>query len=414
MKNILRDVTKEIKPSKGEEKEIKVIVNSFLVKLNKRLKNCKAVLGGSGIKGTWLKDSTDFDIYIVFDYKKFKHKSDVLSDILEKNIKKHYRIARLHGSRDYFQIKNKGFTFELIPILNIKKAEQAVNITDVSLLHAEFVKKNKRYCNDIRLMKQFCRANKIYGAESYIKGFSGYMCEVLTIYYRGFLHLVKAVSKWKDKEIIDIKKYYKARDVLVEMNKSKTYSPLILIDPADKERNAAAGLSFEKYTLFITACKKFLAKPSREFFKVKKFSKEDLIKKNKSREVVVAEVKPLKGKEDVVGAKMLKALEMINAKAIKEGFKILDKGLEWDKENNAYLYIIADKKHLGNFKILEGPPLKIRLHACAFKKQHKTTFIKKGKLFAKEKRRFIRAKDFIRNLFNDKYIKERVGGIRLI
>jgi len=67
-----------------------------------------------------------------------------LSDLLEKKLKsafKSKKISRLHGSRDYFQIKENDFTTEIIPILDIKKAEQAEKITDVSPLHAEWVNK---------------------------------------------------------------------------------------------------------------------------------------------------------------------------------------------------------------------------------------------------------------------------------
>ena len=39
-------------------------------------------------------------------------------------------------------MKGKQFTFEIIPILDIRKSEQAKNITDVSPLHAIWVKKH--------------------------------------------------------------------------------------------------------------------------------------------------------------------------------------------------------------------------------------------------------------------------------
>ncbi len=57
----------------------------------------------------------------------------------------------MHGSRDYFQIKEKGFTFEVVPILKIKDAKEAMNITDVSPLHAAWVKKHKKFADDIAL-----------------------------------------------------------------------------------------------------------------------------------------------------------------------------------------------------------------------------------------------------------------------
>ena len=88
---------------------------------------------------------------------KFKDKSDKLSDILQKFLKKSFKITRLHGSRDYFQIRQGKFTFEIVPILDIKRAEQAENITDVSPLHSNFVLRHKKLIDEMRLTKQFLR-----------------------------------------------------------------------------------------------------------------------------------------------------------------------------------------------------------------------------------------------------------------
>ncbi|ENO12023.1 tRNA nucleotidyltransferase (CCA-adding enzyme) [Thermoplasmatales archaeon SCGC AB-539-C06] len=324
---LLNDVLKEIKPKKQEEKEVKSKIEIFLKIVNKNLKDAKAILGGSGAKATWLTKSHDADIFVQFDYNKYKDKSNQISDILEKHLKKKFKkIDRLHGSRDYFQIKQKGFTFEIIPILKIKNAKDAINITDVSPLHADWVKKHKKYSDEIRLTKKFCKSQKIYGAESYIKGFSGYICEILTIYYKGFLNLIKAASKWKDKTIIDIEKYYKnSKDILDSLNLSKIHSPLVIIDPVQKDRNAAAAVGKEKYEKFIYACKELLKRPAIEFFKIKEISIEDLKKRAKKDKLILIEIVALKGKEDVVGSKLLKSLEFIDKELNQNDFKVYEK-----------------------------------------------------------------------------------------
>ena len=71
---------------------------------------------------------------------------------------------------------------------------------------------------------------------------------------------------WKDKVIIDPENYYKGRNILDEMNKSKTYSPIVIIDPVQAERNAAAALSIEKFESFKAASLQFLRNPSVKFF----------------------------------------------------------------------------------------------------------------------------------------------------
>ena len=117
---LLKEVLKEIKPGKEEEKEVEDKIDRFLKRVNKNLRDAKAVLGGSGAKGTWLSKAHDADIFVAFDYKKYKDKSEQLSDILGRYLKRVFgKISRLHGSRDYFQIKEKGFSFEVVPVLNI-------------------------------------------------------------------------------------------------------------------------------------------------------------------------------------------------------------------------------------------------------------------------------------------------------
>jgi len=139
----------------------------------------------------------------------------------------------------------------------LKKASEVVNITDISPLHSKWVNKfGKGLKDEIRLAKQFCKANKLYGAESHITGFSGYVLEILTIHYKGFKNLIKAITKWKPKVIIDTEKYHKKP--LFDLDKSKTHSPIIIIDPVQKSRNASAAVDIEKFNKLIQYSKEFL------------------------------------------------------------------------------------------------------------------------------------------------------------
>lgn len=403
----LKEVLKEIKPSREDEKEVMVKVNSILEKIS--FKDVKAELSGSGAKGTWLKQF-DIDLFVKFNYNKYKDKSDKLSDILEKRLKKKFgKVVRLHGSRDYFQIKKDGFTFEIVPILDIKKAEQAVNITDVSPLHAKWVNKHKKYVDEIRLTKKFCKSAKVYGAESYIQGFSGYICEILTVYYKGFMNLVKAASKWKDRVIVDFNNYYKNKNVLFEMNESKLVSPLVIVDPVQSDRNAAAAISQENFDKFKEICKSFLKKPGKLFFIEKNINKRDLIKKNtKKNKVIFLEVTPIKGKVDIVGSRMMKAFKFMKNRIIFHEFKLKDYGWEWNRGKKAYYWFIADKKDLSKIKKIIGPPNFMKEHVKRFNKKYKKTFVENKKICANVKRKYCKIEDLIKDLKKNKYIRERV------
>jgi tRNA nucleotidyltransferase (CCA-adding enzyme) len=411
MKKIFSEVLKDIRPSSEYKKNIISEASLILTKINKSTNDANAILGGSGAKGTWLK-TFDIDIFVKFNYKKFEDKSASISDLLEKILKKHFRFTRLHGSRDYFQIKKGKFTFEVIPILDIKKASQAKNITDVSPLHSGFINKHRKLVDDIRLTKQFFKAAKVYGAESYIKGFSGYVCEILTIYYGSFQKLIRAITKWKDQEIIDIKNYHKGKNILMELNKSKLQSPLIVIDPVQKDRNAAAALDNEKFEIIKHRAKEFIKNPSKKFFEIKILTEEDIRKKYRNNLILLRAV-PLKNKIDVSGAKMLKAFHFIEESLIRYGFTIKESDMLWHS-TDGILYFALQKNKLPTQIELLGPPVKTRWHAQNFKKKHIKTFVKNGRIMAKSTRKFPLAEDLIKDLLISPNIKKNIRKIYLI
>ncbi len=412
VKMILNEALKEIQPDKNYEKEIFEKLNFIIKKINQNQKNIKAILGGSGAKGTWLK-TFDADIFALFGYKKFKDRSDKLSDILEKTLKKKFRnVIRLHGSRDYFQIRQNNFTFEIVPILKIQKAEQAKNITDVSPLHSKWVQKHKKLINEMRLTKQFCQAQNVYGAESYIRGFSGYACEILTVYYGSFLNLLKNAARWNERVIVDVQRYYRGKDVFKLVNTSKLISPLIVIDPVQKDRNAAAALSTEKFEAFKKASGEFLRNSSAELFIRKDINSLFLKDKRRNTQLIIIKAKPLSGKIDVVGSKLLKIYEFLMNELNKHNFKITKSAWEWDKKNDAIFYFLFDKKELPKAIEIEGPPLKIKQHVENFKKIHKKTFIKNNKIFATERRKFIKPEDLLKNTIKNQFVKERIKSLQ--
>lgn len=404
MKNtILTNVLRKITPLHEE----KIVLDKALLKFESKLKpslkkhDARIFIGGSLAKQTLVKRDTsyDIDIFILFPYAKFKNKSSRLSDFLEQSLKNaKIKYITLKGSRNYFQVNFKNLTLELIPILAIKKASQALNITDISPLHVSYVlgkiKKNKKLSDEIKLAKAFCYAADCYGAESYIRGFSGYALEVLVSYYGSFIKFLSNAVKWKiptsfeTRIIIDPKHYYKSKQVLEEMNEAKLHSPIILVDPVQKERNAAAALSFETLKKFIETSKKFLAHPSESYFFKEKIDLEKLksaARKSRAK-FIILRARSSKNKIDVAGAKLKKLYEFLYFLLKKNGFKVL-KG-EFDFNERTFLatfYFILkepDKDYL-----VKGPPLNVQeKYLVAFKKHWPKAFVKNKRLYVKARR----------------------------
>jgi len=389
---ILKEVLKEIIPEENELISIQTKVNEFKRLAGEKIKKNKIdvdiFIGGSFAKNTIIKKGKyDVDIFLRFNK---KYEESEISKITEKiisKLKKDWKVSVVHGSRDYFRIDvNPIFFIEVIPVIKVTNPKNARNITDLSYFHVNYAKKKlkKNMVEDVKLAKAFCHANDCYGAESYVNGFSGYSLELLIYYYKNFINFLKKIEKIKDKEIIDIEKKYKNKlEINMNMNGAKMISPIILIDPTYKERNALAALSDETFKKFQECARNFLKNPSKEMFEKKKIElikiKESALKKK--NEFISIKIETNKQEGDVAGSKLLKFYRHF-IEEVQKYHEVLEKGFEYDNQKGGIFFLVTKKK---KEIIIPGPEVKDVKNISAFKNLHKNIFIEKGKLFAREK-----------------------------
>ena len=427
MKEILDRVIGKITLPQHEKLSMDKELLDFESRLKPQLKKhgARIFIGGSMAKQTLIKrDHTyDIDVFVLFPYK-LKDKSAKLSEILEQILKSSkIKHARLHGSRDYFQVHFRNLVLEMIPILEIKNAGQAVNITDISPLHVAFVMKkikaDKRIADEIRLAKAFCYASDCYGAESYIRGFSGYSLEVLVSYYKSFMNFIKAASRWNTEEkiFIDPVKYYKSKAAAMSsMNEAKLISPLVLVDPVQKQRNVTAALSHETLKRFVAAAKDFLAKPRETFFFKKKVDINQwkaMAKKSKSK-LVMLRASSSKDKTDVAGAKLKKLYEFLEFMMKKHDFRIVNGFFDFDEKTfDARFYFII--KEPSRAYLVKGPPLSVEArHLDAFRKRWPKAFVKDKRLWAKAKRDIVNVNQLLKSLSKPQLKQMGIESVKLV
>tara|TARA_Y100000310_G_scaffold197376_3_gene197479 strand:+ start:1004 stop:2278 length:1275 start_codon:yes stop_codon:yes gene_type:complete len=409
---ILEEVSKKVKLSENDLKEIEISLKEFFKKLDKKIKSSKldveVFIGGSFAKKSMInKKMYDVDIYIRF-HKRYENISELTKKLLS-----NFNATLIHGSRDYFRIKiSSKIIFEIIPVIKIKKPEEAKNITDLSYFHVNYIKKKlkiKRITDEILIAKTFCHANQCYGAESYINGFSGYALELLIYHYGSFLKFIKAVSKIKDKDakiVIDTEKHFKNKqEILMNLNNSKLQSPIIFIDPTYKQRNVLAALSHETFEKFKRTCKEFLKNPNMKFFEERKIDLEKIKKNAKltGKELILIELKTNKQKGDIAGSKLLKFYNHLRNE-ISKYFEIKKLGFEYNDEKFAKCFFVVRRKK----EILsKGPKTNDKKNLNRFKKKHKSSFVKSGRIYAKKKINFS-VNDFIKawKMKNKKLMKE--------
>jgi tRNA nucleotidyltransferase (CCA-adding enzyme) len=396
----------KLSPAEGKAlgRKIAGTVGKIGQEIRKSRARADVVVGGSASKGTILKGDFDVDIFVRFDR---SHKDGEISNILGR-ILKPFKPARLQGSRDYFQFEREGIHYEIVPVLKINGWRQAVNVTDASPLHVVWVnsriRKNPRLVDEIIIAKVFLKANRLYGAESYISGFSGHVVDILVLNYGGFLRFLRAAAKWKPFAVVDVERHFKGREP--ELNQSKI-GPLILIDPVQPQRNAAAAVNLESFNRLVEVARRYLKNPSQKFFERRELDVEGLKRLAGKDRLIALELLLKKGKLDVNGARMVKALEFLEAKLIENEFKVVKKGWEWDRGAKAVIWLAVDKASLSRVKVHAGPPVELKEHAAAFRKLYRKTSVKEGRLFAEVKREFVEPSKLVEELIKQGYISER-------
>lgn len=398
MKSVLAEELKIVSPSREDILELEKVAKGFIASL--KAVGVKAFVGGSLAKGTVVhkgassKDDSgepqDIDIFVVFDFSE-----DILKlEGILKKLKLPGVLKRVHGSRDYFQVDcaqldslghqtGQGVLLEVIPVVKNKDPELAENVTDVSLRHVKYVageiKKNVGLGDDIRLAKAFCYANRVYGAESYIKGLSGYALEVLVIHYGSFVKFLKNVGK---RRVVDSLKYFKNEaEVLRELNASKLVGPLVVVDPTYKYRNVTAGLGEETFERFRGIARAFLKNPSLDFFEMRKIDVawlKDFAEKRGVR-FVELDLKTDRQEGDIAGTKMKKLLDFFVRELARKGQKVLRKEFDYSGSGQkAKGYLVIEE--MSEIEV-RGPSTGLADAVKAFKKAKGNRVFEKGGYF---------------------------------
>jgi len=388
--SVLKEVLLSINPPKEDVKSINVFLKEFIPELERGIKSLRidasVFVGGSYAKGTMIKKGRyDVDVFIRFNGKyRGKDISKLAKEALSKTKRK---FSVVHGSRDYFHMDvEDNFYIEIIPVINTKNAKEAENITDLSYFHVGYIRKkikNKKILDEIKIAKAFLHACRCYGAESYIRGFSGYAVELLICHYKTFMNFAKSLAKISEKTIIDIEKLYKNKtEIMMNMNGAKIESPIIVIDPTYKERNALAALSEETFEKAREACKEFLKKPSRENFEMKKIDLEKIKKSAEKRGTgfCVVEIKTDKQEGDIAGSKLVKFYNHL-AEELEKYYRISSKGFEYNGKQEAEIFFAGKTK--GEY-IITGPNAKDQKNRDAFESRHESVFVKGNRIYARE------------------------------
>ena len=409
------EILNEIKPNGIERAKIELIVDEVLRVVGNALKKsgykCSLFVGGSFGKDTYLKGGSDIDVFARFD--KSYEDSKISGFLNEALVLCGFNLKREKGSRDYFSFDFRGVKFELVPNRRIGKVSDMMNSTDVSPLHVEFLRekvlKNKRLCDEIRLAKQFFKAKGLYGAESYINGFSGHVIDILIAFYGSLEKLLVAAKNWGEETFIDINSFYSSFEVAKKKISSDKHSALFVVDPILKDRNASRALSFENYSKFLLVAANFDIFRERDFV-VFNFDLHSIIKDSKRFAkqnnlrvfFYIFDLDTSIGSSDIIGSKLLKLSCKFDSFFKQRDFNVFKKEFFVDMKKEQSLFVFFfEKVELARVRRVLGPKVFMRDAVSSFLKKRDVFFVENDRLYSYEKRDVIRVDDVARFSLDD-------------
>lgn len=362
MNKNLEKIIDKITPNQKEKREVQEICKKIKKIAEKNSKNLgvKVEFCGSIAKKTWLKGEKDIDLFLLFQ-------KNVSKDDLEKyglkigketakKLQVDYKIA--YAEHPYTKLTYQGHKIDIVPAYDIKNPNKIKSSVDRTPHHVRYVMENldSELRKDVRLLKKFCKGVGVYGSSLKIRGFSGYLCELLIIKYGEFENVLKNSLNWKPGFVIDLEDYYKNYSYL--RNKKFKGDALIFVDPVDKDRNVSSVLSAENMFWFKKKAKEFLEESDPEiFYRGKttcKFSTlKKKIKKRESKFILITFNSP-DVHEDILWPQMRKAKRRLSNLLKKEEFPVLNSG-EWSNGDKCVLIFELETDSLPQIEKRRGP-----------------------------------------------------------
>ncbi|CAJ0600707.1 unnamed protein product [Cylicocyclus nassatus] len=320
-----------------------------------------AMMTGSVARGTWVKGDKDIDIFMLFPPELDRESLKELGlRTAHAVVDKFKGVAReKYAEHPYLNAEIEGFDVDLVPCYRISSTAELKCAVDRTPFHTRYLQeKIVPFKEDVLLLKQFCKAGGIYGSDHMTGGFSGYLCELLTVFYGGFENVLKAAQmQFHPHMVIDIEGYYLDKKTVQNMFSE----PFIVIDPTDKTRNVAAAVTMTSFAEFCELARAYRVSPSLQYFLVPEsvlMSKDEFVSILKARGTsLIALTFPTPAYvADTVVPQLKKTAESLRVLMEDADFTVLHWGYFMGTDTSMLLFELT-KVNLPSFMIREGPPV---------------------------------------------------------
>ena len=346
--------------------------------------------GGSYVKGTWLPNKADIDIFIKFRKSTPDKKFIEISKIIGFESLKKYKPYVRYSEHPYVEAEIMGTKVNVVPCYDVKKG-QWQSAADRSPFHTKFMLESLTGVmkNEVRLLKNFLSSNKIYGSEIAKQGISGYVTEVLILHYGSFQNVINSIAKLE-------------KNYIIGKPTKKFDTSLIIIDPIDSNRNLGAAISNENLGRFILASRAFIKKPSLSFFKLKQTKK--IFKKNLENTIFI-KFNYKHRSPDIIWGQVKRAVNSLAVQLEIEGFKVIRSIGITDEKGEACLVFLMKSLIIEDNFLRDGPDYFFERESETFVlKNAKNSMMWIGsnrKILSLQKRKHVDVQLFLRDLLKN-------------
>jgi len=411
---LLNRVLKKITPGTKENNAQNLLAERIIRQISEAEgRHVDVLLCGSNARNTHLKGDHDLDIFVLFpeklDREEFEHEGLRIG----KKVFRGKQWEKAYSEHPYIRGVIDGFDVEIVPSYKVEKGELLQSSVDRSVFHQRYLQKKlgAKKRQEIRLLKQFLKGIKAYGADIKASSVPGYALELLVLEYGSFLKALKNMSKWKQGTVIDLEKLLGKKKALEKFRGA----PLIIIDPVDRNRNVAAALSLNQFSRIIAASKAFLKKPDMKYFfprREKPWKIARLKKMLGKKELVAVKIGYPKGAlSDIVWGQIQRLARKLKKQLKREEFEVLRNEAWTDEEKDIVLVFEVESLELQKAAVKRGPFVTDEKNSRAFLEKHTRLIsgprVEKGKWVIEVPRKYTRIEKLLQDfLKKEKHVEK--------
>ncbi len=377
IEKVLVNVSRRITPSKNEKGKVVSLAGKLVKQVEKAAAKAKVEatvrVEGSVAKDTWLRKEPDIDIFLQLPASTPREALGSVCLKIAREATKGSKQVERFAEHPYLEAFVDSIRVNIVPCYRSKPGEW-LSATDRTPYHTDFVKPrlNDQLRSEIRLLKRFMKGIGVYGAEIKVGGFSGYLCELLTLQYNSFKDVLKTAAAWRKPWTIDYLSYYKGK----EEDLPKIFAePLIVVDPVDKGRNVASAVRQDCLIEFVAASRQFLKSPAERFFfsePTKILSGDQLGRSMRKRgtALVLVRIGQVKAVPDILWGQLYKTQRSLRRLLTQNDFHVINDAAWSNEAGLSMLLFEVEDRFLSPTKKHLGPPIEKRMECERFLRKH--------------------------------------------